>query len=202
MKKKFRIILLILLVTIMVTSILYLIDYYRKTNNDNEMFKSLEQVETNKNESESSSFEEDSKLSNNDANDLVIKLVEMSECHEEYAKDLPKHVMRDNFYADIKDMMMTDKIIGAFSIDNNCSKVLKEMISKIHPAHVSDGEAYSLQRVAYEIADKFKLPVGAEEKIVKSMQEIQSAPEKEADAYFIKRLSNASAEYDSLSEGI
>ncbi len=152
--------------------------------------------------SESYKFIMNSKLSNNDANDLVIKLVEMSECHEEYAKDLPKHVMRDNFYADIKDMMMTDKIIGAFSIDNNCSKVLKEMISKIHPAHVSDGEAYSLQRVAYEIADKFKLPVGAEEKIVKSMQEIQSAPEKEADAYFIKRLSNASAEYDSLSEGI
>ena len=71
MKKKFRIILLILLVTIMVTSILYLIDYYRKTNNDNEMFKSLEQVETNKNESESSSFEEDSKLSNNVENNQI-----------------------------------------------------------------------------------------------------------------------------------
>ena len=71
MKKKFRIILLILLVNIMVTSILYLINYYRKTNNDNEIFKSLEQVGTNKNESESSSFEEDSKLSNNVENNQI-----------------------------------------------------------------------------------------------------------------------------------
>ena len=48
MKKKFRIILLILLVTIMVTSIIYLINYYMKTNKDNEIFKELEQVGTNK----------------------------------------------------------------------------------------------------------------------------------------------------------
>ena len=71
MKKKFRIILLILLVTIMVTSILYLIDYYRKTNNDNEIFKSLEQVGTNKNELESSSFEDDSELLNNVENNQI-----------------------------------------------------------------------------------------------------------------------------------
>lgn len=71
MKKKFRIILLILLVTIMVTSILYLIDYYRKTNDDNEMFKSLGQEEIDKNESESSSFEEDLKLSNNVENNQI-----------------------------------------------------------------------------------------------------------------------------------
>ncbi len=70
MKKKFRIILLILLVTIMVTSILYLIDYYRKTNNDNEIFKSLEQ-ENDKNESEASSFEEDPELSNNVENNQI-----------------------------------------------------------------------------------------------------------------------------------
>lgn len=71
MKKKFRIILLILLVTIMVTSILYLIDYYRKTNDDNEMFKSLGQEEIDKNESEASSFEEDLKLSNNVENNQI-----------------------------------------------------------------------------------------------------------------------------------
>ena len=65
MKKKFRIILFIVLVTIMVTSILYLIDYYRKTKNDNEIFKNLEQVGTNKNELENSFFEDDSELSNN-----------------------------------------------------------------------------------------------------------------------------------------
>ena len=71
MKKKFRIILFIVLVTIMVTSILYLIDYYRKTNNDNEIFKSLEQVGTNKNELESSSFEDDSELLNNVENNQI-----------------------------------------------------------------------------------------------------------------------------------
>ena len=71
MKKKFRIILLILLVTIIATSILYLIDYYRKTNNDNEIFKSLEQEEINKNESENSSFEDDSELSNNVENNKI-----------------------------------------------------------------------------------------------------------------------------------
>lgn len=71
MKKKFRIILLILLVNIMVTSILYLINYYRKTNNDNEIFKSLEQVGTNKKELESSSFEDDSELSNNVENNQI-----------------------------------------------------------------------------------------------------------------------------------
>ena len=71
MKKKFRIILLILLVNIMVTSILYLINYYRKTNNDNEIFKSLEQEEINKNESENSSFEDDSELSNNVENNKI-----------------------------------------------------------------------------------------------------------------------------------
>lgn len=71
MKKIIRIILLIVLVTIMVTSILYLIDYYRKTNDDNEMFKSLGQEEIDKNESEASSFEEDLKLSNNVENNQI-----------------------------------------------------------------------------------------------------------------------------------
>ena len=70
MKKKIQIILLIVLVTVMVTSILYLIDYYRKTNNDNEIFKSLEQ-ENDKNESEASSFEEDPELSNNVENNQI-----------------------------------------------------------------------------------------------------------------------------------
>jgi len=55
----------------MVTSILYLIDYYRKTNDDNEMFKSLGQEEIDKNESEASSFEEDLKLSNNVENNQI-----------------------------------------------------------------------------------------------------------------------------------
>ena len=70
MKKKIQIILLIVLVTVMATSILYLIDYYRKTNNDNEIFKSLEQ-ENDKNESEASSFEEDPELSNNVENNQI-----------------------------------------------------------------------------------------------------------------------------------
>ena len=48
MKKIIRIILLIVLVTIMATSIIYLINYYMKTNKDNETFKELEQVSTNK----------------------------------------------------------------------------------------------------------------------------------------------------------
>ena len=71
MKKKFRIILLILLVTIMVTSIFYLISYYKKTKNDNEIFKNLEQVGTNKNELENSFFEDDSELSNNVENNQI-----------------------------------------------------------------------------------------------------------------------------------
>ena len=65
MKKIIRIILLIVLVTIMATSIIYLISYYKKTKNDNEIFKNLEQVGTNKNELENSFFEDDSELSNN-----------------------------------------------------------------------------------------------------------------------------------------
>ena len=65
MKKIIRIILLIVLVTIMATSIIYLINYYMKTNKDNEIFKNLEQVGTNKNELENSFFEDDSELSNN-----------------------------------------------------------------------------------------------------------------------------------------
>ena len=65
MKKKFQIILLIVLVTVMATSIFYLISYYKKTKNDNEIFKNLEQVGTNKNELENSFFEDDSELSNN-----------------------------------------------------------------------------------------------------------------------------------------
>ena len=65
MKKKIQIILLIVLVTVMATSIFYLISYYKKTKNDNEIFKNLEQVGTNKNELENSFFEDDSELSNN-----------------------------------------------------------------------------------------------------------------------------------------
>lgn len=65
MKKIIRIILLIMLVTIMATSIIYLISYYKKTKNDNEIFKNLEQVGTNKNELDNSFFEDDSELSNN-----------------------------------------------------------------------------------------------------------------------------------------
>ena len=65
MKKKIQIILLIVLVTVMATSIFYLISYYKKTNKDNEIFKNLEQVGTNKNELENSFFEDDSELSNN-----------------------------------------------------------------------------------------------------------------------------------------
>lgn len=48
MKKIIKTILLIVLVTIMATSIIYLINYYMKTNKDNETFKELEQVSTNK----------------------------------------------------------------------------------------------------------------------------------------------------------
>lgn len=65
MKKKIQIILLIVLVTVMATSIFYLISYYKKTNKDNEIFKNLEQVGTNKNELDNSFFEDDSELSNN-----------------------------------------------------------------------------------------------------------------------------------------
>ena len=65
MKKKIQIILLIVLVTVMATSIFYLISYYKKTKNDNEIFKNLEQVGTNKNELDNSFFEDDSELSNN-----------------------------------------------------------------------------------------------------------------------------------------
>ena len=71
MKKIIRIILLIVLVTIMATSIIYLINYYMKTNKDNEIFKNLEQVGTNKNELENSFFEDDSELSNNVENNQI-----------------------------------------------------------------------------------------------------------------------------------
>ena len=71
MKKKIQIILLIVLVTVMATSIFYLISYYKKTKNDNEIFKNLEQVGTNKNELENSFFEDDSELSNNVENNQI-----------------------------------------------------------------------------------------------------------------------------------
>ncbi len=150
--------------------------------------------------SKSYQFIMNSKLSCNDASDLVIKLVEMSENHEEYAKNLPKHVMRDSFYADIKNMMITDKIIDMFGLDNNYEKLIKEMISNINPTHIEGGKAYSPQRIAYELADKLNLPKGAESKIVKILEEVQSAPEKEADVYFVKQLSKASDDFDTFAD--
>lgn len=71
MKKIIRTILLIVLVTIMATSIIYLINYYKKTKNDNEIFKSLEQEETNNIETESRTFKDDLELSNNVENNQI-----------------------------------------------------------------------------------------------------------------------------------
>lgn len=70
MKKIIRTILLIVLVTIMATSIIYLINYYMKTNKDNEIFKELEQVGTN-NKLKNTNFENNLELSNNVENNQI-----------------------------------------------------------------------------------------------------------------------------------
>lgn len=161
----------------------------------NNIFEIFE-CENNPAESETMKFINNSKLSENEKIDLVLDLAKIAQDPESYADGIHKHIATDNFYARVQTDMIINKISDTFGLKGNSediyndliSKQLKQHIIKLFPTYVEGGQNCTLKQIAYEIAEKYNLPSGAENKIENIINEIKSGGRKAADKYTIEKI--------------
>lgn len=150
-------------------------------------FKNIFEVVKSENkliESKTYDFIMKSNLSENQKINLIIDLTKVSKQVEEFAQGIPKHPSKDNFYANIQTDMIKDKLSERFKMKMDTS----EFIRKIFPAHVAGGQGCNYKQIAFEIADSYNLPTGAEKEIEKIIQEVIDGGTESADKYFISKL--------------
>lgn len=159
---------------------------------DYECLFDIFKIENDPAKSKTVEFIENSNLSREQKDNLILDLIANAKNPEKLASSLPKHSIQDNFYAGIQTKMITDKIIEEF-FDNSGSgmKSVEEAISKeikrIFPEHVEGGENCSIQQIAFELADQFDLPGGCEKQIEKIIKELITDT-KTSDAYVVGKL--------------
>ena len=150
----------------------------------------------NLSESETMKFIKNSKLSESEKTDLILDLTHTAQNPEAYANNIHKHIATDNFYAKIQTDMITDKISDTFGLREDSKdiyedlilKQLKQHIIKLFPTYIEGGQNCSLKQVAYEIAEKYNLPSGAEKKIENIIEEIKLGGSQAADKYTISKI--------------
>lgn len=159
-----------------------------------EIFKS----ENNPAKSETYKFIMESRLSQDQKANLIIDLTKISKDPEAFAGALPKQAGKDNYYANIQIDMMAERIAKTFGLEEKDSefydeivlKKMKDLLRKMYPEHIDDGENTSIKQIAFEIADGYGLPSGAEKEIEKIVSDVEKGGTRMADIYMINKLTS------------
>ena len=146
--------------------------------------------ENNPNSSKTVEFIKNSNLTQEQKMDLIIDLGKIASEPEEFAMKVPKHVAFDNFYGSLYNDMITERIIRKFDLPALIEDDLKKIVAKLQPAHVTGGEDCNIHQIAFEIADKYKLPAKAEKELSSIISEVLEGGTKSADIYLMGRLMN------------
>ena len=141
-------------------------------------------------------IKEESGLTEEQQTDLIISLAKISNDPEAFASNIPKHQTKDNFYANIQTMMITEKIASVFGFKDKDSDIFEDIISKnmekiirkTFPSHIAGGENISIKQAAFEIADTYGLPSGTEKTIENIIENVQSGGTKSADIFLLEKL--------------
>ncbi len=163
-------------------------------------YKSIFEIfepDNNPNKSQTYEFIMQSELTHDQKMDLLLDLIKGSENIEEIANSLKRHISRDQFYANIQTDMITEKVADTFGFEdihitgddeNIPTTALRQQIIRLFPEHVEGGKGCSIKQVAFEIADQYDLPAKAEKKIENIINDVFKGGTREADKYYINKL--------------
>ena len=149
-----------------------------------EIFKS----ENNPINSETFKFIQNSKLSKDESIDLLLDLEKVSQNPEEYALTVPKHPVSDDFYGSLCTDIMAETIAEKYCLGDFLCEDMKKILAKLGPEHVEGSQNCDIRQIAYEIANKYGLPGGAEKDLINIINQVKSKSIKELDAYLISKL--------------
>lgn len=163
-------------------------------------------------------FIENSNLPVDRKNNLLLDLVKAAKS----TQDITMPLTESNFKASAYSCMMTDRFCEEFGIPeddkiySDISKVFKQLFPKyivdkdiaIHqmfghtptdfnkafPCFSMAGKEAKPIEVAFRLADKYKLPVGAESTIIDIINEVSSKPEFEVDRYIFGSIIDAKSD--------
>ena len=107
---------------------------------------------------------------------------------EEFASSVPKFIAKDNFYAGIQAEIFFEQISEKYGISPIERKQIITMIKQSFPEQVRDGKNVDIKQIAFEIADKYKLPSGAEKDIENIWANIRLLGTTGADAHVLSKL--------------
>lgn len=129
-----------------------------------------------------------SKLSENEKTNLFIDLYDIAKNPEEYINKVPTKPLSDIFYSGISCDLMADKIAEKFKLDSCYKEGVREYLAKLCPSHVPGGENASPTKIAYELSEKYNLPIGAEKELTKIIKDVQGTKKSSLDKYAIDRM--------------
>ncbi len=119
---------------------------------------------------------------------LTIDLAQYADDASRAALNLPKHPATDAFYGGIADDVISDSLKEEFGLTKSILKDIKSQIVSRHPEYIDGGTGKSIDQIAYEIADKYQLPSGAEKTIKEIFLEADNMSKAELDMYLMTRL--------------
>jgi len=119
---------------------------------------------------------------------LSIELASYADDARRAALNLPKHAATEAFYDGIADDVASDALKKEFSLSRDVLKEIKAQITSRHPEYISGGEGKSTEQIAFEIADKYSLPSGAEKTIKNILSETDNMSPEELDFYMMNKL--------------
>lgn len=121
-----------------------------------------------------------------DNDNFLIDLALYKKNPEKVNVKIQKHKVRDDFYKRISSAYAAEEIEKEFGV-----AVTKEFLLKLgerFPLGVENGMNKDLKQLAYEIADKYQLPGGAEQKIVEIINKADNLETSKLDVFLVEKL--------------
>ena len=115
--------------------------------------------------------------------DLIIDLALLKD-----DVNIIKHKSRDVFYGSVRDDIIIKALQEEFNFSKLTLEAIRDEICKRHPNYIEGGEYKDITQIAFELADKFNLQSGAENKIKQIIQKTDNLEYKALDVFIINQM--------------
>lgn len=115
--------------------------------------------------------------------DLIIDLALLKD-----DVNIIKHKSRDVFYGSVRDDIIIKALQEEFNFSKLTLEAIRDEICKRHPNYIEGGEYKDITQIAFELADKFNLQYGAENKIKQIIQKTDNLEYKALDVFIINQM--------------